>query len=101
MCVWVHTHTHTPTHTHTHTHTPTHTPDGGDKHGCEKDRQFKIVIEQVSLEDGFERGRRIRVAESLRQTVPNRYEDGFERGRRIRVAESLRQTVPNRYESFY
>ena len=38
------------------------------------------------------RGGRMRVAECLRQTVPNR-------GGRIRVAECLRQTVPNRWAS--
>ena len=34
---------------------------------------LEIVIEQVGLEGGFERGRRLRVAECLKQTVPNRW----------------------------
>ena len=91
-----HTHTHTRTHTHhaphthtqrmharTHTHTntlphphPQHIHVGrGDRHGCEKD-SLEIVIEQVRLEGGFKRGGRIRVAECLRQIVPNRWASG-------------------------
>ena len=34
---------------------------------------LEIVIKQVRLEDGFERGDRIRVAECLRQIVPDRW----------------------------
>ena len=34
---------------------------------------LEIVIEQVRLEGGFKRGGRIRVAECLRQTIPNRW----------------------------
>ena len=34
---------------------------------------LEIVTEQVRLEGGFKRGGRIRVAECLRQTVPNRW----------------------------
>ena len=71
-----HTHTHAYTHTHTHTHMHTHThtcihahthacmhsrvSDQGDRHSCEKD-SLEVVTEQVSVEGGFERGRRIRV----------------------------------------
>ena len=42
---------------------------GVSRHGGEKDT-FDRVVEQISLESGFERGRRITVEESLRQTVP-------------------------------
>ena len=42
----------------------------GDRHSCEKD-SLETVTEQVGLEGGFKRGGRIRVAECLRQTVPN------------------------------
>ena len=47
--------------THTHTHTPSpHTHVGqGDRHGSERD-SLEIVIEQVSLEGDFKRGRRSR-----------------------------------------
>ena len=34
---------------------------------------LEIVIKKVGLEGGFERGRRLRVAECLKQTVPNRW----------------------------
>ena len=34
---------------------------------------LEIMITQVSLEGGFKRGGRIRVAECLRQIVPNRW----------------------------
>ena len=34
---------------------------------------LEIIIKQVRLEGGFERGGRIRVAECLRQTVPDRW----------------------------
>ena len=34
---------------------------------------LEIIIKQVRLEGGFERGRRIRVAECLRQIVPDRW----------------------------
>ena len=40
------------------------------RHGCEKDT-FDRVVEQMSLESGFERGRRITVEKCLRQTVLN------------------------------
>ena len=40
-------------------------------YGCQKD-SLEIVIKQVRLEGGFERGGRIRVAEYLRQTDPDR-----------------------------
>ena len=74
-CTQTHTHiqTHTYTHTHENTHTHTHTHIRcGDRHDCEKD-SLEIVIEQVYLEGGLERGRRIRMEECLRQTVPNRW----------------------------
>jgi len=34
---------------------------------------LEIIIKQVRLEGGFKRGSRNRVAEFLRQTVPNRW----------------------------
>ena len=34
---------------------------------------LEIIIKQVRLEGGFKRGGRIKVAECLRQTVPNRW----------------------------
>ena len=34
---------------------------------------LEIVTEQVDLDGGFERGRRLRVAECLKQTVPDRW----------------------------
>ena len=34
---------------------------------------LELIIKQVRLEGGFERGGRIRVAECLRQTVPDRW----------------------------
>ena len=54
-------------HTHTHTHTEHQTEGMGRavKHSLE------IIIKQVRLEGGFERGGRIRVAECLRQIVPD------------------------------
>ena len=69
--IQIHTHTHTNKHTHTHTHTHTHIR-CGDRHDCEKD-SLEIVIEQVYLEGVLERGRRIRMEECLRQTVPDRW----------------------------
>ena len=35
---------------------------------------LEIIIKQVRLEGGFERGGRIRVAECLRQIVPDRWD---------------------------
>ena len=58
--------THAPIHVCTHTHTHTHV-----SMAVKKD-SLEIVIKQVHLEGGFKRGGRIRVAECLRQTVPNR-----------------------------
>ena len=46
---------------------------GGDGQGCEKHLVKIIIIKHVRLEGGFERGRRIRVAECLRQIVPDRW----------------------------
>ena len=43
----------------------------GDRQGCEN--SLEMVIEQVRLEGGFKRGGKIRLAESLSQTVPNRW----------------------------
>ena len=63
-------HTHTHKHTHKHTHTHTHSIGQGDGQGCEN--SLEIIIKQVHLEGGFERGSRIRVVERLRQTVPDR-----------------------------
>ena len=60
---------------HTHTH-DTHSVERGDGQGCKKKKRKKsleIIIKQVHLEGGFERGGRIRVAECLRQIVPDRW----------------------------
>ena len=55
---------------HTHTHTHTHTVGRGRKGTCTAvKKSFKKVAEQVSF---FQRWRRHRVAECLRQAVPNR-----------------------------
>ena len=56
-----------------HTHKHTHTHWGLDTHGCERADSLKIVTEQVGLEGSSERGRKLRVAECLKQTVPNRW----------------------------
>lgn len=37
-----------------------------------KKDSLKLVIAQMSPEDGFERGRRVSVVKCFRQTVPNR-----------------------------
>ena len=37
-----------------------------------KTDSLKLVIAQMSPEDGFERGRRVSVVKCFRQTVPNR-----------------------------
>ena len=58
-------------HTHARTHAHTHVG-RGDRHGYEKD-SLEIVLEQVRLEGGFKTKRRIKAAECLRQTVPNRW----------------------------
>ena len=79
-----HTHTHTCTnararaHTHTHARTcaraRTHTHTVSDEGmGRAVKNSLEIVIKQVRLEGGFERGGRIRVAECLRQIVPDRW----------------------------
>ena len=49
-----------------HTHTHTHSVERGDGQGYKKN-SLEIIIKQVRLEGGFERGGRIRVAECLRQ----------------------------------
>ena len=73
-----HTHTHTHTHTHartharTHAHTHTHTA-SDEGMGRAVKNSLEIIIKQVRLECGFERGGRIRVAECMRQTVPDRW----------------------------
>ena len=51
----------------------THMSDEGIGTAAGKKNSLEIVIEQVRLEGGLERGGRIRVAECLRQTVPNRW----------------------------
>ena len=53
------------------THTDTCASDEGI--GMAMKNCLEIVIERVRLEGGFNRGGRIRVAECLRQTVPNRW----------------------------
>ena len=55
-------------HTHTHTHTHTVSDEGM---GRAAKNSLEIIIKQVRLEGGFEREGRIRVAESLRQIVPD------------------------------
>ena len=63
-----HTHTCMQAHTHAHIHTHTHAQ-------CRTavKNSLEIIIQQVRLEGSFERGGRIRVAESLRQIVPDRW----------------------------
>ena len=77
-----HTHTHTHTHARTHararararTHTHTHTHTVSDERmGRAVKNSLEIIIKQVRLEGGFKRGGRIRVAECLRQIVPDRW----------------------------
>ena len=52
------------------THTHTHTCRTGNRHGCEED-SLEIGVEEMSLWEALTEGGRIRVAECLRQTVPN------------------------------
>ena len=59
-----------PPHTHTHTHTHRASDEGM---GRAVKNSLEIIIKQVRLEGGFERGGRIRVAECLRQIVPDRW----------------------------
>ena len=61
-------HTHAHTHTHTHTHTASN-----EGMGRAIKNSLEIIIKQVRLEGGFERGGRIRAAECLRQIVPDRW----------------------------
>ena len=61
-----HKHTHTRAHAHTHTVS-------GEGMGRAVKNSLEIVIKQVRLEGGFKRGGRIRVAECLRQIVPDRW----------------------------
>ena len=75
-----HTHTHTHTYTHartrTHTHARTHARAHARTHegmGSAVKNSLEIIIKQVRLEGGFKRGGRIRVAECLRQIVPDRW----------------------------
>ena len=75
-------HTHTHTHTHMHartcarararTHTHTHTV-SDERMGRAVKNSLETVIKQVRLEGGFKREGRIRVAECLRQIVPDRW----------------------------
>ena len=74
---WVHMALYKRTRTHTHTHTcacahARASDEGIYRHGCD----FVVVemtVKQVCLEGGFKRGGTIRVAECLRQIVPNRW----------------------------
>ena len=68
---WVCMHAYTRARTHTHMHAHTHVR-WGNMHGCEKDSS-EVGIVEVHPESGLERGGRSRVAECLRQTVPNRW----------------------------
>ena len=61
-------HTHARTHARTHTHTHRVSDEGM---GRAVKNSLEIVIKQVRLEGGFKRGGRIRVAECLRQIVPD------------------------------
>ena len=61
-------HMHARAHTHTHTHRVS-----DDGMGRAVKNRLEIIIKQVRLEGGFERGGRIRVAECLRQIVPDRW----------------------------
>ena len=63
-----HTHIHKHAHAHTHTHTHRASDEGI---GTVVKNSLEIIIKQVRLEGGFERGGRIRVAGCLRQTVPD------------------------------
>ena len=70
----MHIRTHARTHTHTHTHARAHTHTVSDEGmGRAVKNSLEIVIKQVRLEGGFKRGGRIRVAECLRQIVPDRW----------------------------
>ena len=57
---------------HTHACTRTHTV-SDEEMGRAVKNGSEIIIKQVCLEGGFERGGRIRVAECLRQIVPDRW----------------------------
>ena len=59
-------------HTHMRAHTHTHTV-SDEGMGRAVKNSLEIIIKQVHLEGGFERGGRIRVAECLRQIVPDRW----------------------------
>ena len=63
-------HTHARTHARTHTHTHSESDEGM---GRAVKNSLEIIIKQVRLQGGFERGGRIRVAECLRQIVPDRW----------------------------
>ena len=59
------------THSHTHTHTHTHGWQGIKIIMKIETGGLEVVSEQVSFKGSFERGSRLRLAECLRQTVPN------------------------------
>ena len=67
------THTHARTHARTYTHTHRHTPVSDEGMGRAVKNSLEIIIKQVCLEGGIERGGRIRVAECLRRIVPDRW----------------------------
>ena len=56
----------------THAHMHLHMSDKGRATAVKK-RSLEIIIKQVCLEGGFKRGGRMRVAECLRQIVPDRW----------------------------
>ena len=60
------------THTHARTHARTHTV-SDEGMGMAVKNSLEIIIKQVRLGGGFERGGRIRVAECLRRIVPDRW----------------------------
>ena len=64
---------------------------------------LEIIIKQVRLEGGFERGGRIRVAECLRQIVPYRWASirkkggGGGGGTKVRVSDADRNCLAGVY----
>ena len=68
------THTHTHTHARTHARARTHAHSASDEGiGMTVKNSLEIIIKQVHLEGGFKRGGTVRVAECLRQIVPDRW----------------------------
>ena len=74
-CTHARTHVHTCTHArmHARTHARTHTHASDEGIGPAVKNSLEIIIKQVRLGGGFERGGRFKVAEFLRLIVPNRW----------------------------